>query len=701
MSHPSGLRSSMSKRAELSPGPYAWRACGPNHVKVGRDLLADLDPEQRRAAETLSGPMCVIAGAGTGKTRTITYRLAHAVASGVVPPSTALAVTFTRKAAAELKERLAALGVGGAVDARTFHGAARRVVHNFWPRTGRPGSKPELVSESDAWRMWRDALRSVMGFDPPATAVRDALDEVSWARSRLLTRERYPEASIRADRSAGVTPSVVVAAWERVEGAKARVGLLDFADLLDIAASLLESDDEVASRVRRRWAYVTVDEYQDVAPAQQHFLDAVLGPGRELCVVGDPRQSIYSWNGADPAFLSGLTKRYPEAAVIDLVRNYRSSPQILRCANRLAAEPGLRPLVATKSGGPEPAVVALEDEQAEAAWVVRTVEQAMAAGTPLSEIAILYRFNAQQARFEAALANADIATTVAEDTTFFEREEIRIVVERVARSVASAGTASGIDVLRAALARTGFDESSPPEGQGAARARWESQRSLLDVARELPEADRADAATLSATLRRLSAHTHGPRTSGVTLATLHRAKGLEWDVVFIVGLVDGVLPSSRAVTPDAQAEEERLVHVGTTRARRELHLTWAMSSPRGWTNKPSPYLAQMRPPRRPASSAECPHCSDALKGISARRLGVCANCVLSAPGSTGEWARAIATIVSAAAARLGVGTEELVSRKALLRLLDTRPTTVAEVDATPGVNRAAEWATAVLDLWTD
>ncbi|MGD0808733.1 MAG: ATP-dependent helicase [Acidimicrobiales bacterium] len=689
--------------------------------------LDDLDEEQRAAAAALSGPVCIIAGAGSGKTRTVTHRLAYGVATRELDPRRALAITHSRKAAAELGERLSRLGVGG-VDARTFHAAGLWVAKGHWARTGRQGPSPIVLSESEEWRLWRDALRSALGQEPDNAELRDIMDEAGWARSQLVSVEDYSAAAMLAGRRPGVDPSSVVRCWERFNSAKARIGKVDFADLLEIASGLIEGDEPVALAVRHRWAHVTVDEYQDTDPAQQRLLDAILGDGRDVCVVGDPRQAIYSWKGADPVYLTGFTRRYPDAQVFNLTRNYRSSPQILDWANRVARGGQTKPLVATRDAGARPKITQLDDEQGEAAWVAGAARRAIASGAAPSEIAVLYRFNSTQARFEAAFARADIAVVVAEDTTFFDREEVRAVLVPFGREARAQPERSGLELLSSLLVRAGFDRDKPPSGLGAARARWESQQALVELVEALPGAATAGARSLLAEVNSLAVRTHGPRTSGVTLATLHKAKGLEWDIVFVVGMTDGAMPSVYAESDAELAEEERLLHVGVTRARRELHLTWATSNARGWTNHQSPFLdrfatttqqrrerlatpTQQRRGQRserpqpegkavPATTAQCPHCAGPLKGIAARRLGVCAHCVLSVPGQTGEMARALASVVNGAAGETGLASDDLVTDAGMLRLLAHRPESGDEVAATPGVGLRGSWAQAAAEVLT-
>jgi len=442
-------------------------------------------------------------------------------------------------------------------------------------------------------------------------------------------------------------------------------------------------------------------------------------------VVGDPRQAIYSWKGADPAYLSQFAKRYPSAQVFDLTRNYRSSPQILAWANRLASERGTKPLTATRPVGPAPKIHRLDTEAGEAAWIAGAIRKAIMAGTPPGEIAILYRFNSAQARFEAALAKAEVATVVAEDVTFFERDEIRAVLVPFGRAARDHPERNGLELLNETMARSGFDPLSPPPGLGAARTRWESQQALLDLVNGLPSSHQNEALAMLSELNSLARRTPDRPAEGVTLATLHRAKGLEWDTVFVAGTTAGAIPSTYATTPSEQAEEERLLHVGVTRARKELHLTWAAANSRGWANRPSPFLDQVpndrpttrRQPRRSGTrskdnlprswsgtqteSGSCAQCVSALKGLAARRLGICADCVRTAPGNVGRRARDVLEVVAAAAHETGDDPQKLVSGDGLLRLLDRRPDSASKVSAVPGVRVTIELAARIAHALKD
>ena len=707
------------------------------HVGTMSGLLDGLDPSQREAAEAVFGPVCIIAGAGTGKTRTVTHRLAYAVSTGQLHAERALAVTHSKKAAAELGERLSCLGVTG-VDARTFHAGALRVAAQFWAATGRPGGSPVVLGERDSWRLWRDSLRSVTGMEPDNATVRDVTDEVAWARSRLVGPDGYASALSSADRNPGIDSLTVTDAWQSYARHKAVIERVDFADLLEIAADLLDADPQAARLVRTRWAHVTVDEYQDTDPAQQRLLDAIVGDSQDVCVVGDPRQAIYSWKGADPGFLTDFPRRYPSTRVINLERNYRSSPQILKWANRTAVDRTVKPLVATRPAGPSPKVHRLETESREASWIAGATRRVLAAGTRPSQVAVLYRYNSAQARFEAAMTRAGIASQVAEDVTFFEREEIRSALARFGAFARADPDRDGKELLSSVLGDAGFDPDSPPAGLGAVRTRWESFQALAELVKGLSGGTggglSSDARTTLREVNALARRNADLGSDGVTLATLHRSKGLEWDVVFVAGMVDGCVPSSFATTPGQLAEEERLLHVGITRARKKLYLTWAAQNARGWDNRPSPYLDQLSPTsamsapspaapsRRPSKRAQsaspqnraaswpaasstaissCAHCAEPLKGASSRRLGVCADCVRNAPGALGRVARQAIQVSLDAANAMGNRPEKLLSGEGLLRLLDKRPSSADEVAATLGVDLSGQWASRMVSVLDD
>ena len=568
-------------------------------------VLAALDPEQRAVATALHGPVCVLAGAGTGKTRAITHRIAYGVHAGVYAPGQVLAVTFTARAAGEMRGRLRQLGVGG-VQARTFHSAALRQLSFFWPKVV-GGELPRLTA-SKAGLLAEAAGRSRLSL--PGPAIRDVAAEVEWAKATRTPPDDYVAAAARAARTPAGDLSAaemarLYAAYEEVKRAR---GSIDFEDVLLLTVGILEDRPDVAAQVRGQYRHLVVDEYQDVNPLQQALLDLWLGGSDELCVVGDASQTIYSFTGASPQYLLSFPARYPSAQVVRLVRDYRSTPQVVALANgllaraasgdRRAAAARLQ-LVAQRPAGPLPTFAQHPDEPAEAAAVATTVASLMRAGTPASEIAVLYRINAQSEVFEEALADAGIPYLLRGAERFFERPEVRkaVVLLRGAARGAGAGDEvpgdTGVDLVetvRAVLGAAGWT-AAPPTGSGATRESWESLAALLALTEQLV-AERPDA-TMGDLVRELEERAlaqHAPTVDGVTLSSLHSAKGLEWDAVFLVGLVDGTLPISFADTVSAVEEERRLLYVGVTRAREHLHLSWAAArSPGGrGTRRPAP-----------------------------------------------------------------------------------------------------------------
>ncbi len=525
------------------------------------------------------GPLCVLAGAGTGKTRAITHRIAYAAHAGLVQPQRVLAVTFTARAAGEMRTRLRGLGVPG-VQARTFHAAALRQLHYFWPQTI-GGAAPEVMS----WKapaVGEAAGRLRMQFD--RTVIRDLAGEIEWAKVNLLTPQSYAAAARAAGReSPGLDHTGMARLFEAYEDVKTRRGQIDFEDVLLLTVGILDEREEIARTVRGQYRHFVVDEYQDVNALQQRLLDLWLGERDDLCVVGDPAQTIYSFTGASPKHLLGFSQRFPAAKVVRLVRNYRSSPQIVGLANSVvsagveAARSGAVRLVAQGESGPDPVLTAYPDDPAEAAGVATRIRQLVDSGHPASEIAILFRTNAQSQSYETALTDADVSYLVRGGERFFARKEVRdaILLLRGAARADDGEKALG-SLVRDVITGAGY-APEPPSG-GATRERWESLNALATLADDLavasPEARLPD---LVAELDRRASEQHAPAVQGVTLASLHAAKGLEWDTVFLVGASDGLIPISMAEGAAAVEEERRLLYVGLTRARRQLMLSWSGS----------------------------------------------------------------------------------------------------------------------------
>ncbi len=668
-------------------------------------ILEPLDPEQREAARAVHGPVCVLAGAGTGKTRTITHRAAYAVATGVVPASALLAVTFTARAAGEMRTRLRALGVPG-VQARTFHAAALKQLTYFWPRVV-GGPPPQVLSNK--YRLVANAAARA-GLRPGTAEVRDLLSELEWAASSLLGPDGYPAAARAAGRSTPYDPAVVAQVHEHYAELKEAQGLADFDDLLLLTAGVLEEHAEVAEEFRGRYRSFTVDEYQDVTPLQQRLLDAWLGGRDDLCVVGDAHQTIYSFTGATPDHLLRFRARHPAAVEVRLVRDYRSTPQVVGLANQVLARAQSQharlQLVAQQPPGPEPELSEHPDEPTEAEQVAARCRSLIASGTPASEIAVLYRVNAQSAAYEAALADAGVPYVVRGGERFFERTEIKEAVlllrgaGRAADDDAPAGLADRVaDVLGAGM---GWRAEAPPPGAGAARERWESLAALHRLAGDLAAAvPSAGLRELVAELEERAASQHAPTVDGVTLASLHAAKGLEWDAVFLVGLVDGTVPLVHAETPAQVEEERRLLYVGITRARSVLLLSWAAArSPGGRaTRRPSRFLdgllgasptasarsAAGRGARRPVVAATCRVCRAGLVRAVDRKLGRCESCPSDRDDALYDALRAWR---SGRAAELGQPAYCVFTDATLAAIAEQRPRDVPALVRIPGIGQA-------------
>jgi DNA helicase-2/ATP-dependent DNA helicase PcrA len=650
-------------------------APGDVRVQGAEAVLAQLDDEQRAAAQAVSGPVCILAGAGTGKTRTITHRIAYGVHTGAFVPEQVLAVTFTARAAGELRARLAGLGVGG-VQARTFHAAAMRQLRYFAPRV-LGGPMPELV-ENKLRLVAAAASRSRLSTD--RTSLRDLASEIEWAKTTLATPDDYPARAQAAGREPPFEPAAVARVYASYESAKQRDGALDFEDLLLVTAFALEEHPDVARQVRGQYRYFVVDEYQDVNPLQQRLLDAWLGGRADVCVVGDPNQTIYSFTGADPDYLLGFADRYPDAEVVKLERDYRSTPQVVALANKLIGQapprkglPGLR-LLGQRAEGPAPRFFEHPDEPTEAAAVAQACRALVEAGTPAAEIAVLFRINAQSEVYENALAAVGVPYVLRGGERFFERPEVREAI-LLLRGAAAGGTEPGalVPTVRDVLASTGWVEHRPPPG-GAARDRWQSLAALVDLAVDLVAEDPTmDLAGFVSHLAARADAQHAPTVQGVTLASMHAAKGLEWDAVFVVGLVDGVLPISQSLSrPDAVEEERRLLYVAVTRAREQLTLSWSLArNPGGRRSRPrSRFLDGLVPGSTP-TAAPPPRRQKRAKVV--------------LEGEAGELFERLRAWRSETAASASVPAYVVFTDATLQAIAESRPASLRELAALPGI----------------
>ncbi|WP_405882336.1 ATP-dependent DNA helicase UvrD2 [Streptomyces sp. NBC_01136] len=568
-------------------------------------VLDGLDPEQRAVATALHGPVCVLAGAGTGKTRAITHRIAYGVRAGILQPSSVLAVTFTNRAAGEMRGRLRQLGAGG-VQARTFHSAALRQLQYFWPKAV-GGSLPRLVDRkiqlvADAAAACR--IRLDRG------ELRDVTAEIEWSKVTQTIPTDYAAAAAKAGRESPRNPAEIAQLYATYEDLKRDRAVIDFEDVLLLTVAILQDRHDIAEQVRSQYQHFVVDEYQDVSPLQQRLLELWLGERDSLCVVGDASQTIYSFTGATPDHLLDFRTRHPAATVVKLVRDYRSSPQVVHLANGLLAQARGRAadhrleLISQRAPGPEPVYAEYTDEPAEAEGAARRIRDLIASGIPAGEIAILFRTNSQSEIYEQALADAGVPYQLRGAERFFDRPEVRKAGAALRAAARFGANDSLLDdavdlpsQVRAVLSGEGWT-STPPAGSGAVRERWESLAALVHLAQDFAAAQQgATLGDLVAELDERASAQHAPTVQGVTLASLHSAKGLEWDVVFLVGVAEGMMPITYAKTDEQIEEERRLLYVGVTRAREHLFVSWSLSrSPGGRPNRrPSRFLDGLRP----------------------------------------------------------------------------------------------------------
>jgi DNA helicase-2/ATP-dependent DNA helicase PcrA len=566
-------------------------------------LLDDLDPEQRVAVLETSGPVAILAGAGTGKTRVISRRTAYAIATDVVSPDQVLVVTFTDKAAGEMVERLRGLGLPG-VTARTFHAHALSQLRFFWPSRHDGEPLPQLL-DSKIPILGRLARQLPGHFR--FTPAKDLADEIEWAKSRRITPRTYERevASVAPGREPPIPIDLFVRTFDNYERAKARQGRIDFDDLLVETVHLLEDDADAAETVRARKRWFSVDEYQDTNPLQQRLLELWLGDRRDVCVVGDVDQTIYTFTGASSDFLTTFAQRHPGARVLDLSRNYRSTPQVLELANRLlAAEGRSKRLTTSREAGPEPSITRHPTADAELDAMVAEMRRLVAGGTAPAEIAVLVRMNAQLEPIEEALTRAGLAYQV-RGVRFFDRPEVKGAIASLRRPGLEATGASLVTAIRRRwVDDVGFEEEGADAIEGReAQERQSSLETLLDiVTSEIRATPGADVASVIAALDRRAASERDNSGEGINLLTYHRAKGLEWDAVFLPMLEEGSLPIRQALDDDAAlAEERRLLYVGITRARAHLALSWAQrreTRGREGRREQSRFLLDLRGPAR-------------------------------------------------------------------------------------------------------
>lgn len=672
-------------------------------------LLDGLDPEQREVATSLRGPVTVIAGAGTGKTRAITHRIAYGVASGLYEPSEVLAVTFTTRAAGEMRGRLSTLGAPG-VQARTFHSAALRQARYFWPQAIGTAF-PDIIDSK--FGLVGAAARRV-GVRGDNALIRDLSAEVEWAKVSGMTPGTYVTRTRGGNRQVGdldaTTVAQVLAAYEEVKGAER----IDMEDILLVTASILADNPEVAATVRRQYRWFVVDEFQDVNPLQSQLLDLWLGGRDDVCVVGDPRQTIYSFAGASPSILGSFARRFEHGERHELVRNYRSTPQIVAVANAVFSRAGKTDgvvLQAQREPGDPVTYAGHPDEPAEAQAVANEIALLHRSGVPYREMAILYRINAQSEAYEEALGEHGIPFTLRGGEGFFRRAEVRQAVALLradVQSTAADGHEEFIDDVRNILAGIGYSDT-PPTGAGEIRNRWESLSAIVGMARDLvAEQPAASMADLVGDLERRAAAAHAPAADGVTLATIHSAKGLEWDAVFCVGMQEGTVPSPFAQSPAEIEEERRLFYVAVTRARHTLMVSWAAARRAGGRGHrgPTRFLDTLLPAghesrqtaRQPRQRkiAKCRVCNQVLAVVD-RKQGRCADCPSTYDETLYENLRAWRT---REASEIGKPAYVVFTDATLQSIAEMKPADVQALGHVPGVGPAKleRYAEPVLEL---
>jgi DNA helicase II / ATP-dependent DNA helicase PcrA len=635
--------------------------------------LGRLTDEQHLAATT-PGDVCVVAGAGTGKTTTMCARVAVAVSTGRVDPARVLAVTHSRRAAGEMRERILSLGVDGP-RVRTFHSAA-------WAQLTAADGRPPVLLESP-----HRLIRHLLG--PAASTssrgedcVVDVVSEISWAQTSLLTPDRYPGAATAAGRSAPLSFEHIAELWRRYQEAKRVQGVEDFSDVLVRAGQ---------TPFAGHWDLVVVDEYQDTDPAQQQLFELWAGSNAEKSVVGDSRQAIYGFKAGSPRFLDEFATA-AGVTVVHLTRNFRSTVEICTAANRL--HPQMPALTGSGSGGPVRTESAA-DEDGEERRVVSALLRWQAAGIPFEEMALLARFRSVTARFEVALNRAGIPYNTGSDEKFFDQPDVKSVLQEFARRAKLEPDEPGAAVLRGIAEAFGWVRAEPPAGEGARRRRWEFHTALVEMVERIPSVETLASRWLLDELVTRFRESHVPTPRGVSLLTVHGAKGMEWDAVAVVGASDGAFPSSYAVTAAQHREELNLFYVALTRARREVLVTYPLSRNNRRTRASrfiellglhpqtttahTGAVAQTVSPEQ-TGLGRCRTCSTRLVGAGARKLGVC---VAHLSGAAAALAAEVHRWRDAEAARLELDPATVCPDAALLWLVTAGPVGVAELRGAP------------------
>ena len=623
-----------------------------------------------------------------------------------------LAVTFTNRAAGEMRARLQQLGARG-VQARTFHSAALRQAQYFWPRAyGRP--LPGLVQ--NRYGMVVEAARRLR-IETDQGTVRDLLGEIGWAKVSNADADDYPAVARRLKREvSGLEPETIARVFAGYERLKADAGVIDFEDILLCCAALLVENDTIADEVRRTYRHLVVDEYQDVSPLQEALLALWRGPSEEICVVGDAAQTIHSFAGARSEYLTGFTRRYPDAKVVRLVRDYRSTPEVVRVANRVIGAAGPQALVAQRPSGPEPVFAGASDEAEEAAGIAAWLSTLADQGVDYREMAVLFRINAQSSQVEQALDSVGIPYLVRGAERFYDRAEVKqgIGLLRAQSRAVGDEEVEVLDQVKALLEPIGWSPTAPT-GTGSRREKWESLAALVDLARDvLAEQPDATLVDVGDVLQARAAADHAPIAHGVTLSTFHAAKGLEWDAVALSGVHEGSVPFALATSKEEQEEERRLLYVGVTRAREHLRISWSRArSGSNGRRRPSRFLDGVMPltegaaaagstrsRRRSTLTATCRACGRPLHDAAERKLGHHHDCQVDYDEATADALRRWRRLE---AKTQGVPAYVVFTDATLLALAELRPADRRALLAVNGIRekKADRYGEAILRIVAD
>ena len=644
--------------------------------------LSDLNPAQRLAVESEAAPLCILAGAGSGKTRVLTRRIAHRIVSGSADPGHVLALTFTRKAAGELGRRLRQLGVRDQVAAGTFHAIAYAQLRRRWADRGE--TAPMLLERKA--RLLAPLLPGRRGNGAPVQLV-DVAGEIEWAKARMVAPGDYETAALLAGRTPPLPAATMATVYQRYEDEKRAKRVVDFDDLLFRCAQVLDGDPEFAATQRWRFRHLFVDEFQDVNPVQYRLLTAWLGDRVDLCVVGDPNQAIYSWNGADPTYLTHFSNRFPTAEVVSLDHNYLSTPQVLAVAGAVLGRP---PMVAHRADGPVPLVRSFGSDDDEARGVARALRRARGGGLAWSHMAVLTRTNAQLERFEEALRAADVPFRN-RGGAFLDQPEVKEALAGLRRAPAGVPFGGRLADIEAAAAEVPVER------------RLDLQQ-LVRLGHEYLALDASGDADGFLAWLRATVRSDQPDDGAdvVELATFHRAKGLEWPVVFVAGLEKGLVPIGQAATEEAEAEERRLLYVALTRAVRELHVSWAQRrtfATRTVPRQPSPWLALIDNACARLRGEEVPPDRDVWAG---RVAGARRKLRAGGPPSPADEPvlAALKQWRSSAARAANVPAYVIFHDATLAAVAQARPRTRAELLALPGLGpvKAERYGEAILEV---